>query len=371
MAGVEVRSAAGGQQIWITERTEMLRIMRHEFSNGTDFDPAPLAQYLSTLTVEQVKLLMSYPFEKYTGKHRLVAFITLDEKNTDLPMCADQCDPPASTLIRSNSHFALFHCNGVAQRVSLVCYTKEFNLFAGRPTLDKRDATMPTVYKISAMDMTGIPSTEGDTIWNRVSKVGHNDQGTAIYGGDATHAPNSMHGMINTAGCWMLFRNYNWYKPKQTEFIHVFQQYRSAGNKMTDPLRHRLKELGYGEALNDVQSRFFGWERNYAYTWFTRDIIGIDYFSQNPFVNEDNIYDSVQLAEYPPVPPPELVGVMDYNSHNWQKRHAKEKTFKLGADLWKKGNALGFQAAEGFTPFLGRVINKLESTSWADLYVYG
>ena len=370
MAWVDVKTAAGGQQIWVTEKPEMLRIMRHEFRDGTDFDPKPLCQYLATLTREQVRLLMSYPKEKYLGKQRLVIFITLDP-NISLPMCADQCDSVA-TLINSNSHFAVFHCDGATQMVSLVSYTKEFNLFNHRLTLERRDAAAPKVYKISAMNMSHVASGEGDTIWNRVSTVGRNDIGTAIYGGDAQHAPNSLHGMINTAGCWMLFRNYNWYSVRQAEFLQLYRDYRRNPKiDKTGELAARLTGLGYGDVGRDpLRFRFLGWERNYAYTWFTRDVIGVDYFSKNPFVNEDNIYDSVQVAAYPPVPTEEQMETRPYNSHSWGSRHKKESSFVMDSTLWTK-NAFGFKTAEDFAPFLGATTLHLESHSWADLYVFG
>lgn len=364
MALTGIQTAAVGDRIIVTDNPQMHRIMRHEFSTGTAFDPAPLHGYLATLTREQVRLLLSYPREKYLGKQRLVAFITLDPTNTNLPMCADKCDDNA-TLINSNSHFALFRCDGAAQMVSLVCYTKEFNLFAGRPPLDKRDAAKPKVYKLSSMNMSHVPSGEGDTIWNRVSTVGPGDQGTAIYAGDASHAPNSLHGMINTAGCWMLFRNHNWFMPKQAEFIKVYQEFRRSKSGMTPELRLRLNVLGYGENDDfDIDGRFFDLERNYAYTWFTRDIIGIDYFSRNRNVNEINVESRLPLPVFPPPPVPAA-----YNSHSWGARYATEKTFKMDASLWTN-NALGFKTAEDFAPFVGKETHHLESRSWADLYVY-
>jgi hypothetical protein len=361
----ETESAAVGDRIVVTPNDQMHRIMRHEFSNGTEFDPAPLHAYLNTLTEQQVRLLLSYPRQKYLGRQRLVVFVTLDPANTNLPMCADECDS-AATLINSNSHFAVFRCDGAAQFVSLVCYTREFNLFRGRPKLDPRDSANPTVYKVSAMNMSHVPSGEGDTIWNRVSRVGSGDRGTAISGGDDTHAPNSLHGMINTQGCWMLFRNYNWYQPEQAAFTQVYRDFRRSRAGMTDALRARLTSLGYAEsdpAL--INQRFLALERNYAYTWFTRDIIGIDYFSTNPFVNDTNVDGANKLTLFPSPPP-----ATGFNSHSWGSRHKTERSFQMTRSLWTE-NALGFRTAEDFAHFAGRVTTKLESRSWADLYVFG
>ena len=348
----------------MTQNPQMHRIMRHEFSTGTEFDPKPLHDYLATLTKEQVRLLMSYPRDKYLGKQRLVAFITLDEANIKTPLCADKCDADA-TAINANSHFAVFRCDGAAQMVSLVCYTKEFNLFSGRPTLDAKDTPNPTVYKISAMNMSYVPSGEGDTIWNRVSRVVGGDKGVAISGGTPKKAPNSLHGMINTQGCWMLFRNFNWHLAQQAEFLEVYRDYRRGSKaELSDDMRARLGLLGYGESDVEIDRRFLSLERNYAYTWFTRDIIGIDYFSTNPYVNETNT-DGASIPSIFPVPPTPT----GYNSHSWGSRHAVEKSFKMGPGLWTD-NALGFKTAEDFSFFAGEETYHLESKSWADLYVY-
>lgn len=358
MALTGIQSAAAGDRITVTKNPKMHRIMRHEFHNGIYFDPVPLHNYLASLTREQVRLLMTYPKQKYENKHRLVVFITLDPSVNSL-MCADKCDA-ASTPIHSNSHFAVFHCNGVASRVELVCYTKEFNLFAHRPPLEARNTAEPKVYKVSAMNMSHVPEGEGDVIWHRISKIGNNDVGTAIYGGDAHHAPNSLHGMINTMGCWMLFRNYNWYKPKQAEFFEAYQDYRKGRN-----FDETLVQLGYNEIDDGLRvTRFLSWERNYAYTWFTRDIVGIDYFSIDPNINEFNVNDSVQPATFPPVPTP-----TSYNAHDWNARHHDDAHFAMTKALWTT-NELGFQTADDFATFTGSQTYKLESKSWADVYVY-
>jgi hypothetical protein len=381
MSGMQ--GAVLGPQIAITDNSKLRRIMLHEFRDGADFDPKPLRAYLSSLSPQQVRLLMSYVKDKYAGKHRLVIFITVDPKRTNRLMCADFCDGGASS-VRSNAKFAVFHCNGVNETVTLVCYTEEFLLNNGKPRLFQVNVDKPKVYKVSAMDMTNVKG-EGDVIWHRVSELGPGDQGIAIYGGKpyvdpttgqtVTPAPNAMHGMINTVGCWMLFRNYNWFAPKRLDFFGVFRKVRGSG--MDDRLRDKLRSLGYGETDDrPIDNRFFNWERNYSYLWFTREVIGIDYFSKNPFVNESNIYDDVQLAVYPAIPNAAAVDATADSGHSfWHRRRGfqtgckEDPTFVFTNSLWGN-NALGFQTATGFSPFNGHITMNVELNSWADLYAF-
>lgn len=381
MSGMQ--GAVLGPQIAITEKKELHRIMLHEFRVGADFDPKPLRAYLSSLSPQQVRLLMSYVKDKYAGKHRLVIFITVDPKHTNKLMCADFCDGGASS-VRSNAKFAVFHCDGVTETVTLVCYTEEFLLNNGKPRLFPVSTDKPKVYKVSAMDMTNVKG-EGDVIWHRVSELGPNGQGIAIYGGKpyvepttgqvVTPAPNAMHGMINTVGCWMLFRNYNWYALKQLDFFGVFRKVRAKG--MDDQLRAQLRALGYGEILRrPIDRRFFDWERNYSYLWFTQHVVGISPFSKNPFVNESNIYDDVQLATYPTPANATAVDAMAANAHSfWDRRSGfqqgckEDPTFVFTNSLWGN-NALGFQTATGFSNFNGHITMNVEQNSWADLYAF-
>jgi len=209
---VQPQTAAAGQRITVTREPKLVRIMRHEFSNGSGFDPAPLHKYLSTLSVEQVRLLWKTAHE-YDGKHRLVVFVTHDPAGTAKPMCADLCDRPPTPVL-SNARFAVFHCNGEGNKaIELVCYTEEFVLNRHYPKPVARTEGAPRCYKISAMNMTNVPEDEGDAIWHRVSTVNANGTGIAIHGGEPKQdrntglvyvpAPNALHGMINTiaAGC--------------------------------------------------------------------------------------------------------------------------------------------------------------------------
>jgi hypothetical protein len=396
-------TAAADSLITVTTKPEMHRIMRHEFSTlGSDFNPDPLHAYLRTLTTQQTQLLMSYPLEKYPGQQRLVVFITLlDQTATKKLMCADLCDTP-STSVLSNARFAVFWCNGTKNTVELVCYTEEFYLPKPptSPTPNRRDAAKPTVYKISAMRMSEAAAGEGFTIWNRVSTVdkGGGDVGTAIYGGQSVKdpetgvitakAPNSLHGFINTKGCWMLFRNHNWYKEKQAQFMEVYQEYRRNNSKWTGKMANEVTDLGYGDAdgrrygekdidkpgMEELRRRFLGWEKNFAYPWFIRDVIGIKYFSKYEWVNEDNIYDSVQLERYPAPKTQDEVDSMLDNFHSLDGRRKydqrkKQAPFKMDGGLWDD-NALGFSTAKDFAAFAGNKTYHLERSSWADLYVY-
>ena len=372
------KTAAQAAQILVTKNARLLRIMRHEFHEGNVFNPKLPTDYLGTLLPAQVRLLQSYPKDKYKGKPRLVIFITKDPniEKLELPMCAVELNKYEK--ITSNCHFAVFHCDGTTQskqNISLVCYTREFCLDLHPPKkFELQNAQSPTLYKISAMNMSGVSSGEGDTVWNRISLVEKDDKGVAIYGGESVlnpktqkmegRAPNAMHGMINTKGCWMLFRNYNWYKEKQKQFLEIYLKY--ARNKYNyESVDGDLQGL-YGEPeKRDRKLRFEDLERNYAYMWFTYDVMGVKYFSHDPSVNETNIDDSKKLDIFP-VP---TFSSHPANSHSWGSRHSAVPSFEMTDDLWQK-NALGFQAAEQFAPFTGHEVKNLEKRSWADVYFY-
>ena len=364
MASPDPKTAAAGTPITVTKNEKMLRIMRHEFRDPQGkFDPKPATEYLGTLLPEQVKLLQSYPREKYIGKDRLVVFITALKNAPNKEMCADM--GTGTPAVKSNAKFAVFHCD-TKKTITLVCYTEEFFLSLNHPKLDARKETTPTVYKLSAMDMSQDKEGNHVSIFNRISLT----NGDALSGGSLNPPkyPNSIHGMINSTGCWMLFRNYNWYKPKQLDFVKAYLRYRKDEKmgKTTDWLG-MLQALGYRETEGvSAKQRFLAWEANWAYARFLKDIVGIDYFSNSKYVNDLNTKDDV----YRPVFPAGNAGVADNHHSVKGAREQKGTSFTMAETLLKNGNALGFPPATKFAPFWGKHTVDLEKTSWADLYVY-
>ena len=364
MASPEPKTAAAGSPITVTKNDKMHRIMRHEFRDKQGhFDPKPATDYIKTLSEQQVKLLQSYPREKYVGKDRLVVLVTVPQNAPKKQMCADM--GPGTPAVESNATFAVFHCD-TKKAVTLVCYTEEFFLSPNRPKLDPRKTTKPTVYKLSAMDMSQDPDGNHVSIFNRISLT----NGDALSGGSLNPPkyPNAIHGMINSTGCWLLFRNYNWYKPKQLDFVKAYIQHRKDKKmgKDTDWLGV-LQGLGYRETESDAAKlRFLAWEANWAYAWFLKDVVGIDYFSNSIYVNDINTDDSTYRPIFPTANAPSAD-----NHHSLQgARKQKDPSFRMTETLLKNGNALGFPPAKKFAPFWGKHTDNLETTSWADLYVY-
>ena len=137
-----------------------------------------------------------------------------------------------------------------------------------------------------------------------------------------------------------------------------------AGKLTGDDLTKELGRLGYADEEQLRVLRFLHLERNYAYTWFTREIVGIDYCSTNRVLNDVNT-DGAQLLPSFPVPPKPT----SFNEHSFHARRELDRNFAMKDELWTT-NALGFRTAEGFSPFNGKETPHVEARSWADLYIY-
>lgn len=396
----------------ITTRPELTRIMLHEFNRpeeipssrtGPDdyeFAPAPLQRYLDGLSVNQKKLLLNYDVAAHDG-NRLVVFATF-VKNPVNMMGADFCTDWATSAI-ANANFAVFHCRGNTQGVELLCYTEHFLMNfnywpakamvtsknAGRPASEwtHKDTPTPVMFKFSCA--TPAAGEEG-THWSIYNRIFNPKTGVDEMKG------NTMHGMINTKGCWMLFRNYNWYREKFQQFSDIYTDLLRTDASIAQ-VEGELAKHGYNvhkatpripdadgldtSAMSNSLHKFAYYDFNFAFQWFFHEIVGVKYFSRNDKWNERNVHgraleNTFPLDEGGRRPPYNDADEGDYSSYyiddRWAEDHkAKRPALKIDADRFRK-NVLGFQPASAFVPLGSASISKalLASSSWADLYIY-
>ena len=414
-AVVQERIVIGG--IKITTDPKLTRIMVHEFAkpdgNTFVFDPAPLEAYLNTLTPEQKRTLFKHAISKPAG--RLVVFITIYPKKENLRMNADYCEAHGAPRppVRPNATFSVFHCFDPAKGgVVFVCHTEHFLLNLrnslgtvkkdGTKKADPRDTWIwvhskqdgktpnewlkksnprPIQHKIA----TEFPQGRNDgVLWSRV----FTPKGQDIMMG------NTMHGMINTVGCWMLFRNYNWPRPIHLQLDLIYRKLlRGSTAKNKEALiKDALATVGYDVRVkpdsdtSNSMGKFSFFDQNFAYLWFFHEVVGVKYFSDRTtfFFRDVNEIAGVethrkdfrktfpikQAGTAPTFGLPEE-GTFAY--HDPVHRRRTDKGFKPDNSLWRD-NAMGFRASQGFIP-QGKERSDLsaaeiESVSWADVYFY-
>lgn len=393
--------------ILITTDPRLTRIMVHEFSRSKaapaagdpdpfEFDPAALQAYVDALAPQQKKLLLNLAVAKPEG--RLVVFITL-YRQKPLRMEADFGAGGGS--VHPNATFSVFHCQGPDKGVTLVCHTEHFlmNLANGRtktfihaqqkgkPAREwlKRSNTAPPEFRIGSM----LPQPMCDgVIWSRIFTASGQD---IMLG-------NTMHGFINTIGCWMLFRNYNWPVDKAASFDQIYRKI-LRGSQRNKPAIDALArpENGYdvprdpADPLRASFAKFAGFDRNQAYVWFFHDVVGIKYFSDSwrfggpRMVHDFRTHGKIFFKSFPleRVGALPLFGLPDEGTFAYhddvQRRRDDAKSgaspaFVPDNTLWRQ-NALGFKPAEGFLPQTGGIFANLTKAdmdrfSWADLYLY-
>lgn len=365
------RNLAVGIPCDITREPRLTRIMLHEFPayrrGQLVLDEGPLRRYIANLTIEQQEVLRMHDLGKDKDGNprsdRLLLFMTRDPSVSKL-MGADLCDGGASS-VRSNASLAMFHCRS-GRRPVLVCYTEELFLNAVPSGLNfqSRSTKWDTIASHRICAMQDIPG-HAWVVWHRICRPNGRD----IMPGTGSAAPNSLHGMINTVGCWMLFRNFNWPRANYAEFEKCYREcYRGA--KAADRFA-RLASLGYCDPTGVVSERndekFAVWDVNYSYSWFTRDLVGIEYFSPTPFHNDYNVDGKDLVPEYPSseewrVPPGD-------NAHDADVRRGTEATFTMTEALLTD-NALSFQPADELALNHGRTVWNVERSSWGDVVFY-
>lgn len=374
----------------VTPNPKLRRLMLHEFPiadglGGFKFDEDTVQAELDKLTPQQRKLLAT--LDPGPTGNRLVTFITLQKEN-DLRMHADICqDEPFS--IKPNATFAVFHCQGGGKEVALVCLVRYFvfnminpetNTLVHQPQGGKkaddwlaRSNPAPPVFKIGCFARAGL--TDG-VLWNRV----FTPKGKNIMGG------NTMHGMINTIGCWMLFRNFNFPKrngagqPMEDELDRILNRMTRHTDKFKPKqIKAALAAAGYDQPV--PSQKFLGMDRNHAYSWFFREVVGVRYFSKTFFGSRsandkfahqltfskdfDQAAIDAFIAENGDGADPKFI------YHHIEERQKEDKSFKFD-DTLLGPNALGFQTCKRFCDAFAKDLPKgdVPDRTWCDLYIY-
>lgn len=383
------RLKVGASKIRLTDDPRLTRIMLHEFARedgkgGYEFEPARCENVIADLTPEQKRLLTEY--EPPGGKPRLVCFITLYGPSRRKLLGADFCSHPYGSWgnrVFTNASFSAFRCAGKGKDVLLACHTDNMlvsplngstlnliknlrqlppktELPAGVSKLEKggldRRCPAPRRYLLT----TGVPDGGNvDLPWSRV----FTPDGTDVM------PSNTIHGMINSHGCWMLFRNYNWPQAKFAEFERAFTVWRKEGTY--EALKGELDKIVPGYSPH----KFAFIDRNYAYMWFFHELLGLRYWGESETwepndyeVHGFNVHPKIpaSLNYKPPLYPDEtLVDRLGYPTPEGKKPE------EYADSLWGT-NVFGDQPSRGFfRKRLGMTpAQVLAETSWADLYFY-
>lgn len=398
-------------RIELTTEPKLTRIMLHEFSklknagdsnnpNDYEFAPDSAQAYIDGLAAEQKKLLLGYDVSAHNG-NRLVVLITF-QPNNDRRMAADFCEH-WPTRVLANASFAVFHCKGPGNGCTLVCYTEHFlvNLrnpetqslvhsLQGKRRADewmRKNTLKPVMFKIGCL----APAHGSHwVLYNRIL----NPDGTDVMAG------NTMHGMINTVGCWMLFRNYNWPRARFNQLCDIFTQTcrqefialsgdEETSNAYKYPLTHKkLDDAGYNapETSQEASSfdKFVEFDRNYAFLWFFHEIVGVKYLapyfgqikarlSQNDYNNHGQVdLTTIPLSQANKPPPFNDPDEKNFCCYEVKQRHKIDPHFKVDDSLWRT-NALNFRASSTFASWaLHQAVPKAQvnSCTWADMYMY-
>lgn len=398
--------------IGVTDNKACLRIMLHEFPVDVlgllVVDRERLFAVVEALSVQQRRLLLSHA--KATPQGRLVVFITRMASG-DRTMHAD-FGAGTGTSVQPNASFAVFACRDLTKEgITLVCFTEHFLI---------NTANGPT-RALLASTQDGKPPAGWRSVDNpkpvqfRIASQlpGHDNDGvmwSCLYAANGKNVMkhNTIHGMINTIGCWMLFRNFNWPREQATGFQRVYTRLRNTlavlrrakfkgrmHPSMQIPATAELVTLGY-DAITPTPGestsfdKFYLFDRNFAYLWFFHDIVGIRYFargldwySERRIANDRDVTGltlraTFPLAEAGKATPTNTAAEGDCTTHDVDYRAKFDlKTapvVPIDNSLWQK-NVLGFAASTTFIPARGRygdlTAAELASCAWADVYLYG
>ncbi len=402
----QIRDLLFIQAIDITTDPKLTRIMLHEFARANQntfiFNPQPLENFVHSLSVEQKKMLCNIAEQNPSG--RLVVFVTFyDTSKKQLRMFAD--NGGGNHSIRPNATFSVFHCRDVDKGgITLVCHTEHFVVhflngstrkwILGKEGPKKQFANdymqktnpEPILYKLVAHLPADAQGHDG-VIWCSPFRT----NGKSIMPG------NFIHGIVNTLGCWMLFRNYNWPRSVAIEFDKLYRFGRRPNIRFAP--KKFVPEL---EKISDSQSRRYDFhnppdlppqgfsssgrkylrlDMNYAHLWFFHEIVGIKYFSSTisfigPCINDRNTHgftfeNTFPLAQAGLAPAFNLLEEGSFAAYDPDDRRKQDKKFRQDDSLWRD-NALGFRTSEGFVPSFARAISpkELKTKSWADLFFY-
>jgi hypothetical protein len=387
----------------ITTHPALTRIMHHEFAtrDGLTFDPAPLRRYLNSLTMQQRQLLIRSVPGNPDG--RLVIFVTLYRQATRR-MYADWTETTQGVL--ANATFSVFYCRNDTKMktahpstspITLICHTECFcvnlrngptqawlrpppgarsapGIYGGRRPNEwlRKDTKAPVRFMIAALQPSPTVSNRG--IWHAIyeAKTGHN-----IMPG------NSVHGMINTKGCWMLFRNFNWPERVRDQMDRIYRKV-ERGKKGKAAVIAELKSIGYAEPgsrkFASAYDKFFKYDRNFAYLWFCHEIVGIKYYSDTDFwetkgtandymvAGRDDRIDLFPLSETGQKP---AYNSADEGHLAYHEFDHHDRMIAMGPNLFQE-NILGFKTASDFSKDMATPLTAAQLTNWtwADVYFY-
>ncbi len=276
--------------IGVTDRAELRALMLHEHHDEAGaFDDRRLRAFLGRLHPTQRSLLLNYPLRE--GRPRLVAFVTLTPEDRQKLLGGDFCRKKPGP-IQADAYFTVFRCAGPGD-VQVVLHTEYLlvNELNGptkglRARADRRAAARPRRYCLGSALMDeenhGVP-------YMRVFSPpdeGPDDERSLDAMCDAGGTCNSIHGTINTWGCWALFRNFNWPTRYYVPFEQAYRAWR-ARNGQVDPERNRaltqrdlVAAMDPGEAAPYDASfeswlKFLAYDANLAYLRMLDDLFGL------------------------------------------------------------------------------------------------
>lgn len=396
----------------ITTHPALTRIMHHEFAvaDGSAFDPSPLREYLKGLTIQQKQLLIRSALATDFPEGRLVVFVTL-YKRSERRMYADWTD--TSDGVIPNARFSVFFCrdnNKMKVRhpstspITLICHTEYLCVcLRNEPTINwlkpppnsrnapgmyngrrpnewlRKDTQAPVRFAIAALQPTSKVSSRG--IWHAIYEY---KSGQNIMPG------NSLHGMINTRGCWMLFRNFNWPVKIREELYYIYRKIeRTKGGKGAVKAALKTKachqgvcydfEPQTGSTHSSSYDKFISYDRNWAYLWFCHEIVGIKYYSDTDFwekkktVNDYKVAGREMLNKFPlseagKQPEYNLPEEASLSYHEFDHHHPN---VTIGRSLFRE-NALGIKTASDFSKDMQSPLTRAQmvNSTWADVYFY-
>ncbi|HST43670.1 MAG TPA: hypothetical protein VLK29_00430, partial [Luteimonas sp.] len=193
---------------------------------------------------------------------------------------------------------------------------------------------------------------------------------------------NTLHGVINTVGCWMLFRNYNWPSDIADRLCDLYTDvWRINGHRPSPRLLAALKALGYdfaGDPLNaSSYDKFWWYDLNAAFFWFFRDLVGVACVGSNFPVNDFNVDRQSRQNRFPLARAPAALSKANpagnvYVDYDVGSRHKVEPTFQP-TDALLRDNVLGFRTCTEFAPWSLREpvpSRRVDACTWADLYLF-
>ncbi len=378
--------------IRLTSDPSLHEIMIHEFSRQKtshlysaeyEYDPEPAKAFIASLTPLQRSILAKYPRNK--GRNdRLVAFITLKGPQRDKPLFADNGKINGKwQWAIANAEFSVFHCANRDSGITLVCHTQHFCMNFHNPGTQTFFQSMPeaSLSRIQTgsanrpryLLASSLERFTGGQVYNSVLKTN----------GESVMGANFLHGMVNTHGCWMLFKNFNWPTNLTNSMFRIYLHLRDSDTPSgVAAAKTALGNLSPGYDADSSQThsssydKFLRWDRNYAIGFFYDRVLGLKFLSKRcgswkthvaigesiDTTNLRHTHGRIFEKQFPfadrfPAGNPDGM-----RFHDWFEQNPK--SVAIPKSIWGI-NAMGFQTASG-----SRGQGDPESCSWADLYFF-